>query len=320
MWPLALARLRARGLFAFLEESELADVDTAVLDAPGTAESPVATEAFAPAEAAAEEVLTETDGAIEPTDSGDEATEQDGNDDAPPSNWKDALAAAEKAGRAKEAESVRQRLDNERQKAEEEVLIRQWQERQSLASREGQGRIWGALSAAVRQALDQGLDLDRQQDQQRFFQMVQGPIGALYAGLQARSINDVDNAWGAVIQRRFSGAKLDGEASSAYARAFAAGDMGKMLDSLMQLAEEAVTQRLTPKLRAEVEAEMAKTSGKPGAKAVPKAGPTAGLANSRAVPGMKFNTKREADAAMMNGQWTPKNRADYDRMTQGLPY
>lgn len=309
----------------------MADVDTAVLDTPGTAAVPEATEAFALPEPAQEALATETEGLTDATDSGDEAT---GEDD-PLAGLTDEqllqharVQAALKSVEARKEESFRQREENAKKLALEAAAQQQYEAQVQQASREGTTYLLRGIHGAVSELFNKGVDVTTADGIREFAGRTGQMVQALEAGTRTRSMQELTAQFEQNINAQFPGYALPQELNAEYAAALRRQDIGGIVKAVTAITKDAATKALSPALRAEVEAELrgktdassavAKTRATQEARAANGGGPTPGL--TPATGGRGFRTVQEADKAVMDGTWKPKNRADYAARTAGLPF
>ena len=309
----------------------MADVDTAVLDTPGTAAVPEATEAFALPEPAQEALATETEGLTDATDSGDEAT---GEDD-PLAGLTDEqllqharVQAALKGVEARKEESFRQREENARRAAAEAAEAEQFAQLRQQASREGTAYLLRGIHGAVADLFNKGIDVTTTDGIREFANRTGQLVQSLETGTRVRSLQEMTAQFEQHIAAQFPGYALPQELNQEYGAALRRQDMGAIVKAVTAITKDAAAKALSPALRAEVEAELrnkneassavAKTRATQEARAANGGGPTPGL--TPATGGRGFRTVQEADKAVMDGTWKPKNRADYAARTAGLPF
>lgn len=309
----------------------MADVDTAVLDTPGTAAVPEATEAFALPEPAQEALATETEGLTDATDSGDEAT---GEDD-PLAGLTDEqllqharVQAALKGVEARKEESFRQREENARRAAAEAAEAEQFAQLRQQASREGTAYLLRGIHGAVADLFNKGIDVTTTDGIREFANRTGQMVQSLETGTRVRSLVEMTAQFEQHIAAQFPGYALPQELNQEYGAALRRQDMGAIVKAVTAITKDAAAKALSPALRAEVEADLrnkneassavAKTRATQEARAANGGGPTPGL--TPATGGRGFRTVQEADKAVMDGTWKPKNRADYAARTAGLPF
>lgn len=309
----------------------MADVDTAVLDTPGTAAVPEATEAFALPEPAQDAFATETEGLTDATDSGDEAT---GEDD-PLAGLTDEqllqharVQAALKGVEARKEESFRQREENARRAAAEAAEAEQFAQLRQQASREGTAYLLRGIHGAVADLFNKGIDVTTTDGIREFANRTGQLVQSLETGTRVRSLQEMTAQFEQHIAAQFPGYALPQELNQEYGAALRRQDMGAIVKAVTAITKDAAAKALSPALRAEVEAELrnkneassavAKTRATQEARAANGGGPTPGL--TPATGGRGFRTVQEADKAVMDGTWKPKNRADYAARTAGLPF
>jgi hypothetical protein len=301
------------------------------LDTPGTAAVPEATEAFALPEPAQEALATETEGLTDATDSGDEAT---GEDD-PLAGLTDEqllqharVQAALKGVEARKEESFRQREENARRAAAEAAEAEQFAQLRQQASREGTAYLLRGIHGAVADLFNKGIDVTTTDGIREFANRTGQMVQSLETGTRVRSLVEMTAQFEQHIAAQFPGYALPQELNQEYGAALRRQDMGAIVKAVTAITKDAAAKALSPALRAEVEADLrnkneassavAKTRATQEARAANGGGPTPGL--TPATGGRGFRTVQEADKAVMDGTWKPKNRADYAARTAGLPF
>lgn len=275
----------------------MADVDTAVLDTPGTAAVPEATEAFTLPESAQDAYATETEGEFEATDSGDEAT---GEDD-PLAGLTDEqllqharIQAALKSVEARKEESFRQREENAKKLVLEAAAQQQYEAQVQQASREGTTYLLRGIHGAVSELFNKGVDVTTADGIREFAGRTGQMVQALEAGTRTRSMQELTAQFEQNINAQFPGYALPQELNAEYAAALRRQDIGGIVKAVTAITKDAATKALSPALRAEVEAELrgktdasaavAKTRAAQETRAANGGGPTPGLTPATGRP------------------------------------